>query len=125
MSSVTPARFFEEELPRLFAQGSARTKKRASVIFEIAGESGGRWRLTLGHPPRVEPVPPLEGAADLLIQMPTSMFPAFLDGSIDVERAVTDGQLLLAGDLSLVDELAAMWSTPKSWLDVRVEGSKR
>lgn len=125
MSTVTPAEFFDRELPRLFAQGSARTKRRGSVVFEIDGEAGGRWRLTFGHPPRVEAVPPLEGAADLLIRMPASIFPAFLGGSIDVERAVMEGELSLAGDLSLVDELAAMWSTPKSWLEVRAEGSKR
>lgn len=125
MSTVNPTQFFEVELPRLFAQGSARTKAHASVIFEIDGEAGGRWQLTLGHPPQVAAVPPLEGAADLLIRMPASLFPAFLGGSIDVERAVREGQLSLAGDLSLVEELAAMWSTPKSWLELRAESSKR
>ena len=40
MSAPSPERFFERELPRLFAQHAARPGREADVVFEIVGPGG-------------------------------------------------------------------------------------
>ena len=125
MSTLSAVQFFDHELPRLFAEKKARTERKADVIFEVAGSSGGRWRLRLAHPPEVQPSTAPEETGDLLIRMDETQFSAFIDGSLDVVEAVQNGALTLAGDLSLIEVLADMWSTPKSWLSVRVENSNK
>jgi alkyl sulfatase BDS1-like metallo-beta-lactamase superfamily hydrolase len=123
VSTVTATQFFDQELPRLFSEKKARTKRNADVIFEVAGPSGGRWRVRLAQPPEVSSLSAHDETGDLLIRMDASEFSSFLDGTLDVVQAVDEGRLALAGDLSLVEELAEMWSTPKSWLSLRVEES--
>jgi putative sterol carrier protein len=125
MSTVTAMQFFDRELPRLFREGKARSKRKADVIFEVGGEAGGRWRLHLGSPPDVKSLGSHDDAADLLIRMDASEFAAFVEGTLDVVEAVHGGRLILAGDLSLVEEMAGMFPSRNSPIGAFLDGRKK
>jgi hypothetical protein len=122
-ASSTSVAFFDEYLPQVLEK-FARPKRTGDVIFEIAGFPGGRWRLRLGDPTTVTPVSSrVQG--DLIIRMDERTFEDFLDEDLDLERAIDEGRAMLAGDLRLVDELAAMWQVPQSLLAFRASRGKR
>lgn len=116
----TPAQFFDEEIPRLVERGGASSERRADVIFEIVGPEGGRWCLHLGKQPSAERVDPwVQG--QLLVRMDEALFPSFLDASLELEPAISDGRLALAGDVDLLGDLAEMWNEPMSQVSLRAK----
>ncbi|MFO0725686.1 MAG: hypothetical protein U1E65_18015 [Myxococcota bacterium] len=119
----TPAQFFDEQLVRLIEGGAAQPKRKADVIFEVIGPSGGRWRLHLDKRSTVERVDNY-AQGQLLIRMDEALFPGFLDGTLELQPAVEEGHLALAGDLGLLDELAEMWSAPMSMVALRANKKK-
>jgi hypothetical protein len=121
MQGISPEHFFDQELPALFEQRAARPERQADIIFEIVGGGGGRWLVRLAQPPRVEPVDPwFQG--QLVVRMEEELFGDFIAGTLDVVTAVDEGRLFIAGDATLLDELAAMWREPLNPLSVRARG---
>jgi hypothetical protein len=117
---VTAAQFFDEQIPRLIASASVAPKRSGDVVFEIVGAGGGRWRLHLAKRPRIDRVDPW-ARGDLLIRMDEASFPEFYSGTIDLAEQIERGAMMLAGDLSLLDELAAMWRAPMSMIALRAK----
>lgn len=112
--------FFDKRLPELFEQRSAKPTRESVIIFEIGGAHGGRWRVDLS-PSRQHVEWDEHGPGDLLIRMSEPAFGPFLEGSLDVEKALNEGHLLLAGDPTLLRELTQMWRPPMSQVALRAK----
>lgn len=122
--ALAAADFFEHQLPRLFGEAGARPDRSGSVVFEVGGESGGRWAIDLRKPPEVRAVDP-DVHGDLLVRIGGDAFGRFVDGTLDVATAIQEGDLLFAGDLTLLDALAEMWRPPLDPLALRVREARR
>jgi len=53
--------------------------------------------------------------------MDEALFPSFLDASLELEPAISDGRLALAGDVDLLGDLAEMWNEPMSQVSLRAK----
>lgn len=111
------ARFFEKALPQLIADNLEGFAALDGVVtFDVAG--AGAWTLHLG---RVEG--PVEGganeAADLTLSFDPAAFAAFIDGTLDVVRALDSGAITFRGEPELLARLGFLMRPKTNLLGVR------
>jgi hypothetical protein len=120
---TSPSRFFDQQIERLVSHAAAAPRRPGKIVFEVIGPEGGRWCLSLDkRRSTIERVDPYV-KGDLLIRIVEGAFSSFADGSIDVVGAVDRGDLVLAGDLRFLDDLATLWRAPTSLLALRAKES--
>lgn len=98
--------FFDDFCPKAIR---LRTPSRSDrIAFFIVGQGGGRWCVDLGTGEVRTELP--EGHVALVCRMSVEHFDALLNGGLDARSAVENGDVELAGDLSLLSVLAELFA---------------
>ena len=94
------ARFFEELLPKAVVQSAEKFLAQDGTIA-IAVQPHGRWTVRFGS--LEDPVSEgFDQEADLRVWFAPGAFARFVEGTLDVEEAVSSRQIKLAGDIKLM-----------------------
>ena len=96
-------RFFGELLPKAVVHGAEKFLAQDGSIA-IAVPPHGQWTVRFGS--LTEPVRAgFDPAADLRAWFGPAAFGAFVQGTLDVERALSARRIRLAGDIKLLERL--------------------
>jgi hypothetical protein len=96
-------RFFEELLPKAVVQSTEKFLAQDGSIA-IAVQPHGRWTLRFGS--LTDPVSEgFDHEADLRVWFGPGAFARFVEGTLDVEEAVSARQIKLLGDTKLMERL--------------------
>ena len=94
-----------EILDAFVVRGAPGAATPASFAFELTGESGGRYLLTLGSD-RVSWRPSQEGdAADVTVKLAAADFVAMADGQFDGRLAVASERIEIWGDRARAERM--------------------
>ncbi len=99
MAVTTPREFIEKVLPERF-DGSKAAGINAVVQFEISGENGGNWYITI----RDQKLEVSEGTApspNMTLKMKDSDYVDLVNGKLSGQRAFMTGKLKFKGDMNL------------------------
>ena len=111
-------RFFKVGLPAMVAE---RLEKFATMsgVLTVNVKGSGKWTVRLGNLEQ----PVSEGddpAADLRLWISAHALEAWLDGRLDVTRALEDGHVAAKGDLNVLEHLGFLLQPPGSPLATRL-----
>ena len=96
-------RFFEELLPKAVVRSTEKFLAQDGSIA-IAVQPHGRWTIRFGS--LTEPVSEgFDHEADLRVWFVPGAFARFVEGTLDVEEAISARQIKLAGDMKLMERL--------------------
>lgn len=113
------ARFFEVAIPEMAQRRAALFGHlRGSLAFIIRGQGG--WTVHLGA--KVPVTPEADPKADLVLSFTPEAFDGFVDGSLDLERAMAEHQLAHEGDLGALTRFSSLLSADTNPLSVRLGG---
>lgn len=112
-------RFFMVALPTMVARNLEKfASMRGNLGFSIKGK--GKWTLQFGDvetPVRAG----MDRTADVRVFFTPITFERFVQGSLDVAKAMDDDQLHASGDARLLDKFAFLMNPPSSPLGARLD----
>jgi alkyl sulfatase BDS1-like metallo-beta-lactamase superfamily hydrolase len=95
------------------SHGAAGATSPARVVFELAGEGGGRFLLTLAAD-AVTWAPGYAAAdADVTVKLTAVDFVAVADGAFDGRLAVASERVELSGDRALAERMLELVEPPE------------
>lgn len=120
MSSPLPVSdYFEVVLPAILRwKGPAASALGVNVRFVVTGKGGGTWTVRM-RPPVAGVVEGAEWKADLVIKITTGEMTHMLAGTFDAKKAITAGNIELAGDLSILKRVGFLFQQGGSQAEVR------
>ena len=108
MSDITPKAIFEDKLPaKLSASPEKVEGLQAVYVFDIAGDTGGKWTLTCdGKSASIAEGE--QGEAQCTITMTDGDFVSMMSGELNPMMAFSLGKLRVAGDIGLAAKIQAL-----------------
>jgi putative sterol carrier protein len=108
MSDITPKVIFEQKLPeKLNASPEKVEGMIANYIFDITGDTGGKWTLNCDGSAAVV-TEGEQGEAQCTITMTDTDFVAMMDGELNPMMAFSMGKLRVAGDIGLAIKIQGL-----------------
>ena len=116
---ITPSDYFEVVLPTMLRwKGPAAAALGVTVRFQVTGRGGGTWTVRL-RPPKAGVVEGSEWKADLIIKITAEELVNMLTGRFDARKAIGEGNIELAGDLSVLKRVGFLFQSGGSQTEIR------
>ncbi len=117
--SITALDYFEVVLPTMLRwKGPAAAALGVTVRFVINGRGGGTWTVRL-RPPKAGVVEGSEWKADLTIQITAEELVNMLTGKFDARKAISEGNVALSGDLSVLKRVGFLFQSGGTETEIR------
>ncbi len=112
-------RFFEKAFPQMVVEHfEAFLQRQGTISFAIEGK--GHWTIRLGDP--ATPVMPgFQRNADLRLWWTEDAFLQFLEGRLDIQKAIRTEELTAVGNAELFESLGYILRPQTTLLDVLMQ----
>src|SRR5262245_24056970 len=108
---IQPVDYFEVVLPTLLRwKGPAAAALGVTVRFVVSGRGGGTWTVRL-RPPKAGVVEGSDWKADLTIKITAEEMVNILTGKFDARRAIAEGNIELAGDITVLRRVGFLFQS--------------
>ena len=108
MSDLTPKAIFEEKLPEKLSASPEKVEGMVAVyLFDISGDTGGKWTLTCDGSAAVV-AEGEQGEAQCTITMTDADFVGMMSGELNPMMAFSMGKLRVAGDIGLAIKIQGL-----------------
>lgn len=109
--------FFTETIPLLVrSKPSAYSSLKGSICFRI--KALGDWTLELGNVETpIKPNP--EPQADLALSFTALAFSEFIDGTLDIEKRLSAGEIAFDGNVQLLEKFGWFMQSTRDLLSIR------
>jgi len=116
---ITPLDYFEVVLPTMLRwKGAAAVALGVNVRFVVSGRGGGTWTVRM-RPPKAGVVKGSDWKADLTIKITRDELINMLTGKFDAKKALGEGNIELAGDLSVLKRVGFLFQAGGTQTEVR------
>lgn len=95
----------KEIFDAFIAKGAAGTAETSRFVFDLTGEGGGRFLLTLAPDAVTWKAGYTEPDADVSVKLAAADFVAIADGDFDGRLAVASERIEIAGDRALAERM--------------------
>ena len=102
---ATTADRLKEIFDAFVAKGARGASATARFLFDLTGEGGGRYVLTLGPDAVTWTTGHDDGAADVTVKLAATDLVAIADGDFDGRLAVASERVEIAGDRALAERM--------------------
>lgn len=106
---MTPDEVFTE-LPKHF-DGSGAADMNATILFDLAGENGGQWTVTIADG-RATTTRGAAGSPNMTITANAADYIEMIEGRLDPQMAFMNGRLSLGGDISIAMRMQGLFKRP-------------
>jgi len=116
---ITPSDYFGVVLPTMLRwKGPAAAAVGVVVRFEVSGRGGGTWTVRL-RPPKAGVVEGTDWKPNLGIKITAKELTNMLSGRFDAKKALSEGNIELSGDLSVLKRVGFLFQSGGNPNEVR------
>lgn len=110
---LNPRDNFDVVLPTmLHLKGTAATKPNCTISWQVIGPNGSTWTIVL-KPPNACVHKGAFGDPDAAIKITEKVMQDILSGRFNPKDAITNGEIELSGDLSLLKKVGFLFRSPE------------